>query len=408
MTPRFSSREFHFLKPESETSPPIQAPDTYFSDLVHQNTAAFTGFEQRLVSADIPHDRFVCAVIQVAETASENTRDKARDIFESWLRSMSDNRRGIWEALDDRTFVLVFWDYKTQKKAMNLLESLKATITQALKTDLLAGVAWFPFQDCYRSEVFANALKAIDHAAFFGFGHTQHFDGISLNISGDRLYQLAQYDAAIQEYEKGLILAPKDINLMNSLGVCHGVTGDVEKAKARFEAALEINPKEIMVLYNLGLTCQVLEDTDKAVFFLRKAHGIDSRIFEVELLLGHLLFQAKKPDKALPHLETAARENPKSSLAFRIMGEIFLEQEAPEQAETAFNSAVKLNPLDPAALSGYALAMTMKRRNLKIALTFAEKSTALAPENKVFQERLKRVQQALDGNDADDPSQKLA
>jgi tetratricopeptide (TPR) repeat protein len=408
MTPRFTSREFHFLKPESETSPPIQAPDTYFSDLVHQNTAAFTGFEQRLVSADIPHDRFVCAVIQVAETASENTRDKARDIFESWLRSMSDNRRGIWEALDDRTFVLVFWDYKTQKKAMNLLESLKATITQALKTDLLAGVAWFPFQDCSRSEVFANALKAIDHAAFFGFGHTQHFDGISLNISGDRLYQLAQYDAAIQEYEKGLILAPKDINLMNSLGVCHGVTGDVEKAKARFEAALEINPKEIMVLYNLGLTCQVLEDTDKAVFFLRKAHGIDSRIFEVELLLGHLLFQAKKPDKALPHLETAARENPKSSLAFRIMGEIFLEQEAPEQAETAFNSAVKLNPLDPAALSGYALAMTMKRRNLKIALTFAEKSTALAPENKVFQERLKRVQQALDGNDADDPSQKLA
>jgi tetratricopeptide (TPR) repeat protein len=408
MTPRFTSREFHFLKPESETSPPIQAPDTYFSDLVHQNTAAFTGFEQRLVSADIPHDRFVCAVIQVAETASENTRDKARDIFESWLRSMSDNRRGIWEALDDRTFVLVFWDYKTQKKAMNLLESLKATITQALKTDLLAGVAWFPFQDCSRSEVFANALKAIDHAAFFGFGHTQHFDGISLNISGDRLYQLAQYDAAIQEYEKGLILAPKDINLMNSLGVCHGVTGDVEKAKARFEAALEINPKEIMVLYNLGLTCQVLEDTDKAVFFLRKAHGIDSRIFEVELLLGHLLFQAKKPDKALPHLETAARENPKSSLAFRIMGEIFLEQEAPEQAETAFNSAVKLNPLDPAALSGYALAMTMKRRNLKIALTFAEKSVALAPENKVFQERLARVQQALGGSDVDDQSQKLA
>ncbi len=266
MTPRFTSREFHFLKPESETSPPIQAPDTYFSDLVHQKTAAFTGFEQRLDSADIPDDRFVCAVIQVAETASEDIREKARDIFESWLRTMSDNQRGIWEALDDRAFVLVFWDYKTRKKAMNLLESLKTNITQALKTDLLAGLAWFPFQDCSRSEVYANALKAIDHAAFFGFGHTQQFDGISLNISGDRLYQLEQYDDAIQEYEKGLALAPKDINLMNSLGVCHGVTGDVEKAKAYFESALKINPKEIMVLYNLGLTWQVREeDTDKAI-----------------------------------------------------------------------------------------------------------------------------------------------
>jgi len=408
MTPRFASREFHFLKPESDTSRPVQAPETYFSDLVHRKTAAFTGFEQRLDSADIPDDRFVCAVIQVADTASENTRDKARDIFESWLRSMSDNRRGIWEALDDRAFVLVFWDYKTRKKAMNLLESLKTNITQALKTDLLAGLAWFPFQDCSRSEVFANALKAIDHAAFFGFGHTQQFDGISLNISGDRLYQLEQYDDAIQEYEKGLILAPRDINLMNSLGVCHGVTGDVEKAKAYFESALKINPKEIMVLYNLGLTCQVLEDTDKAVFYLRKAHGIDRGIFEVELLLGLLLFQAGKPDAALPHLETAAKANPRSSLAFRIMGEIFLDREDPNQAETVFNTAVKLNPLDPAALSGYAQAMTMKQRNLKIALTFAEKSVGLAPENKVFQERLKRVQQALDGNGADDPSQKLA
>jgi tetratricopeptide (TPR) repeat protein len=321
---------------------------------------------------------------------------------------MSDNRRGIWEALDDRTFVLVFWDYKTRKKAMDLLGSLKTTITQALKTDLLAGLAWFPFQDGSRSEVFANALKALDHAAFFGFGHTQQFDGISLNISGDRLYQLGQHDAAIREYEKGLVLAPKDINLMNSLGVCYGVTGDLEKAKAWFESALDINPKEIMVLYNLGLTCQVQEDTDKAVLFLRKAHGIDSRIFEVELLLGHLLFQAKKPDAALPHLETAIQVNSRSSMAFRIMGEIYLARQEPDQAETAFNTAVKLNPLDPAALSGYAVAMTMKNRNLKIALTFAEKSVALAPGNTEFQERLALVKQALDGNDADNPSQKLA
>ncbi|MEX1300017.1 MAG: tetratricopeptide repeat protein [Desulfotignum sp.] len=408
MTPRFASREFHFLKPDSEMTPPIKAPDFYFSDLVHRKTPAFTAFEHRLLSVDIPKKKFVCAVIQMAETASEDTREKARGIFESWFSSMSDNQRGIWETLDNRAFVLVFWDYDNQKKAVSLLESLKTNITQALKTDLLAGVAWFPFQDCSRSEVFANALKAIDHAAFFGFGHTQHFDGISLNISGDRLYQLDQYDAAIQEYEKGLVLAPKDINLMNSLGVCYGVTGDLEKARACFEAALKINPKEIMVLYNLGLTCQVMEDADKGIFFLRKAHGIDGCILEVELLLGHLLFQTQQYDAALPHLETASQVNPRSSMAFRIMGEIFLIQQSPDQAETAFNTAVKLNPLDPAALSGYSLALTMKNRNLKIALTFAEKSVALAPENKVFQERLARVQQALEGNDIDDQSQKLA
>jgi tetratricopeptide (TPR) repeat protein len=408
MKPRFASKEFHFLKPDSDGHPPIQAPDTYFSDLVHQKTVSFTAFEQRLVSADIPNEAFVCAVIQVAKTASEQTMEKARDIFEACFHSVLDKKRGIWETLDPSAFVLVFWDYDNRKKAMDLLESLRNKITRALETELLVGVALFPFQDYSRSQVFANALKAIDHAAFFGPGHMRHFDGISLNISGDRLYQLAQYDAAIHEYELGLDMEPKNINLMNSLGVCFGVTGELEKARQCFKDALGINAREIMVVYNLGLIHQILGDMDQAVFFLRKAHGIDGNIFEVELLLGHLFFQAKKMDQALPHLETASRVNPNAGMAFRIMGEIFLERRDLDQAVAAFNTAVKLKPSDPMALSGYALAMALRKRNLKIALTFAQKSVALEPENPVFQERLAQVEQLTQKSGKQDRTKKFA
>jgi tetratricopeptide (TPR) repeat protein len=408
MTPKFSSKEFHFLKPDSDGHPPIQAPDTYFSDLVHQKTVSYTAFEQRLLSADIPKKAFVCAVIQVAKTASEQTMEKAREIFEACFHSVLDKKRGIWEALDPTAFVLVFWDYDNRQKAMDLLESLKSKITRALETELLVGVALFPFHDFSRSQVFANALKAIDHAAFFGPGHMRHFDGISLNISGDRLYQLEQYDAAIHEYEQGLVMEPKNINLMNSLGVCFGVTGELEKAMQCFKEAMGINAKEIMVIYNLGLIHQILEDMDQAIFFLRKAHGIDGNIFEVELLLGHLFFQAKKLGQALPHLETATRINPNSGMAFRILGEIFLESKEMDKAVAAFNTAVKLKPADPMALSGYALAMALRKRNLKIALTFAQKSVALAPENPIFQERLAQVEQLTQTFEKQDKTKKFA
>ncbi len=392
MIPRFTSKEFTFLKPDSDDHP-IQEPDTFFSDLVHTKTVSFAAFEERLASARIPKTGFVCAAIQVDRAASEQTREKARDIFEACFHSVLDKKRGIWESLNPTAFVLVFWDYDNRKKAMDLLESLKNKISQALAAELTVGVAWFPFHDFLCSQVFANALKAIDHAAFFGPGHMKHFDGISLNISGDRLYHLGQYGAAIREYEKGLLLEPGNINLMNSLGVCFGVTGDLEKARQSFTDALEINPREIMVIYNLGLVHQILENTDKAVFFLQKAHGIDKHVFEVELLLGHLLFKAGKCDQALPHLETASRLNPESGLAFRTLGEIFLDRQEMEKAGVAFNSAVKLKPADGIALSGYALAMARRNRNLKIALTFAKKSVALEPENTIFQERLEQVRQ---------------
>ncbi len=407
MKPRFASKEFTFLKPDSDELS-IQEPKTYFSDLVHKKTVSFEAFEQRLAAARIPKNGFTCAAIQVAQTASEQTLEKARDIFEACFHSVLDKKRGIWEALDPTAFVLVFWDYDNQRKAMDLLESLKDKISHALKAELLVGVAFFPFHTFSGSEIFANALKAIDHAAFFGPGHMKHFDGISLNISGDRLYQLGQYEAAVQEYEEGLLLEPKNINLLNSLGVCFGVTGELEKARLSFTRAMDINPREIMVIYNLGLVHQILGNNDKAVFFLKKAHGIDHTVFEVELLLGHLLFKTQQYDQALPHLEAASRIHPESSMAFRTMGEIFLDRRDLDKAGTAFNAAVKLKPTDPIALSGYALAMALRKRNLKIALTFARKSVALEPENTIFQDRLEQVRQLTKSSQGYDKTKKFA
>ncbi len=391
MIQKFTSKEIHFLKTGSDTQP-VHPPETYFSDLIHTPTVEFSGFGDRLADIKIPKDNFIASVIQIDAQAPEKTREKARDIFEACFHSVLDKDRGIWESLDPLTFILVFWDYETEKDGKRLLTLLKEKISDRLKADLLMGTAVYPFHDFTKDQVPRNALKALDHAAFFGPGHTIEFDGISLNISGDRLYQLEKTDEAILEYETGLAIDPKNINLINSLGVAYGITEKIDKALECFEQASSINPEEVMVIYNIGLIHRINEKEDTALLYLKKAHAINPDIFEIELLLGHLLFKSEQFDQAIPHLDAAVKLNPDSGTAYRLKGEILLDKKDAAGAGIQFNQAVKFSPNDAVALSGYARAMTLQKKNLSIALSFAKKSLALDPENDLFKQRLEEIQ----------------
>jgi tetratricopeptide (TPR) repeat protein len=396
MIHKFASKEIHFLKAESD-SLPIGPPELFFSDLLHGQTVQIEKLNTRLKSTDIPGDNFICAVVKVAEEASEKTKQRAKQVFEACFHSVLDKERGIWESLDDTAFALIFWDYVKEENATRLISLLKEKISTALETDIIMGIATFPFHNFEKGQILGNGLKAIDHAAFFGANHMVHFDAVSLNISGDRLYQLNHYNRAIEEYKKGLEIEPKNINLINSLGVCYGVIGEIEKAQREFDKAIAINPSDVMVIYNIGLIHRINEDEDKAILHLRKAHGINPAVFEIELLLGHLLFKQEKWDRSLPHLEAAGRLNPSTAMPFRMKGEIFLERlKDPQKAGGEFNKAVKLNSSDAASLSGYALSMALQGKNLKIAMSFAAKSVELDPATPLFRDRLEQIREICD------------
>ena len=411
MTNKFSSKEIHFLKTDSDDLN-ITQPEEYFSDLLWEKSIQMKTFENRLSKNKNFNKQFLCAVIQVSNPhpsnistnistdrslgASKSIQENAKKVFEDTFNLVFDNKRGIWENLNDTSFVFAFQDYKNDKKASQLIVSLKEKISAALKADILIGIAKFPYHDFSQSQTFDNALKAIDHAAFFGPDTLIHFDATSLNISGDRLYQLNKYKIALNEYQKGLEIEPANINLVNSLGVCFGVMGKLDKAKLEFEKAIKINPNEVMVIYNIGLLYQIKKDVDKAIIYLRKAHGLDPLIFEVELLLGSLLVKKNKLKQALPHLKAAGKINPASGLAFRMKGEIYLKDKLSDKAGAEFNKAIKINPRDAVSLSGYANSLTLQDKNLKIALSFAQNSINLEPGNKLFKKRLKIIQQKIE------------
>ena len=396
MTQKFTAKDIQFLKTAPD-APKLSAPEIYYSDLISDPTTEFTGFCRRLSDTCDADKPLFTAAIRLDPNAPEEVLKKARDSFDACFHSVLDRsgdekERGIWEILDAMTALVAFWDFKTAKEARRLLDLLKEKISKGLDAGLIMGTACFPFHGFDLTDMPGCALKALDHAAFFGPGHAIEFDALSLNISGDRRFQLNDIDAAISEYEKGLAMAPGDINLINSLGVAHGVDQDLSKAMEYFEKASKINPKETMVIHNIALIHRINDNKDSALAYLKKAHGIDPDVFEIELLLGHLLFKQEKFDLAMNHLDAAIRLKPSSGTAFRIKGKILLEQGDTPGAAVQFNQAVKLNPNDPEALSGYARAMALQKRNLPIALSFAKKSLALDPENETYKQRLEEIE----------------
>lgn len=412
MKSKFTSKEIDFLKAKNEqfkTDFSITAPDDYFSDLIKEKTGPIEHFEKRLLQSEQMSSRFVTAVLKAAgnnrkgsaiqPVSSKMDPHKKIDpghIFEETFNLVFDKKRGIWEKLDEAVFAIAVAD--KNNRASELVLSLKDKISRSLSSDILVGVAKFPFHDFTPTQCFENALKALDHAAFFGPDTLLHFDSTSINIHADRLYQSKDYEAAIREYQSGLGIEPDNVNLLNSLGVCYGVKGELDRAMVEFEKALKVKPKELMAIYNTGLLYRIRQDVDNALKYLQKAHLINDSIFEVELLLGSLMLKRKQKKAAVTHLESAARINPDSWTAHKMLGEIYLKEKSFEKAGRHFNRAIKTNPHDAACLSGYAKSLELQDKNMSIALSFAEKSVSLKPENKLFQERLKAIQAKIDGS----------
>ncbi|HKK91768.1 MAG TPA: tetratricopeptide repeat protein, partial [Desulfobacteraceae bacterium] len=316
--------------------------------------------------------------------ATPDLFDKTR---EEMLTRLFQETRGFWFRLGSNLTGIALW-HTEKAKAQATLFSIKETLAMAGTATVSAGACWSPFLDFSRQEIFHNAIKALDHGAFFGPGNLVFFDAVSLNISGDRLYQLGKIKQAAEEYQKGLAIDSNDTNLLNSQGVCFGLMNHLDQALEAFEKAVQLNPDEIMAVYNAGLVCAITNRLKEGLAYLEQASRISREVFEIELTAGKLNIRAKQFDRAMVHIKRAATLNPHVSAPFKTLGDLHIARENPAKAEQEYNRAIKINPCDAGALSGLALAFELQESNPDLAVTFARESVALEPDNPVFRARL--------------------
>jgi Flp pilus assembly protein TadD len=336
---------------------------------------------------------FAAAVVHIdacrlADSAVDS--DGKPDIRTTVARSLERVCRsvsGLWGLLDSTAFGC-FLPGGNPTSTLAWAEEIKKSVADDDGPSVTIGLAFFPTLDYPKDTILDNARKALEHAKFFGPDSLISFDAISLNISGDRLYDEGEYQKAIDEYETALKLDPANANLHNSLGVCYGVTGEFASALTQFKEAMALDTEEALAHYNAGLVHLLLDERDKARAHLLEVDNRPHNLFEVRLQLGKLYLDDDQPEKGLIYLEKAAAMQPQSSAVHALIGECCAALDRRDEAVAAYKKSLRLNANDAASLSGLGWLYHVMGKNADIATLFCRHSTAIAPRNALFHHRL--------------------
>ncbi len=268
---------------------------------------------------------------------------------------------------------------------------LSDMLARAGAPPVFLGAALYPQGDFSREEALENAAKALDHALFSGPGVLAVLNAASLNVAADRLYQRGDVEGAARELSRALVLDPENVNVLNSLGVCHAVSGRGAEAIACFERAAALAPGEVMPLYNIGLIHLTEKRPDAALDFFRKALSVEPLVFEALFQAGRACQEAGRPLEAAAYLEKASKLRPDSWAALRHLGRALADCGRTREAAKAYEKALRLSSEDALTLSDLSELYTALSVNADIALSFALQSVELEGQNGLFHFRLARL-----------------
>lgn len=264
-----------------------------------------------------------------------------------------------------------------------------------------AGIGVYPYGPFKRSDTIMNSRKASAHGDFFGAGSVVVFDALSLNVSGDVYYAEGDLKMAVREYKNGLVCAPEDINLLNSLGVAYIFLNRFSKAEQCFNKVLELDSENFMALYNCGLAAEHRRKNDIALLFFEKAMQVydseegDEILEELRFTLGRLYCEHKDYKNALHYLpsfsDTQVSKN-RSGQLYRLTGKALCGIGQYKEGEKMLQRALQMNQFDAEALSVLGEQYFFNGQGHDIALSLCSKSVELEPRNMDFLLRLARVQ----------------
>lgn len=259
-------------------------------------------------------------------------------------------------------------------------EMAEAVINKAapeLGRPLRAGLAAHPCSGFEAQDTLDNAAKALVHAGFLDPGAVVVFDAVSLNVSGDALFAQGRIPEAVVEYERALGLDDCELNVLNSLGVCYGHLGQMDKALEFFDRAMQANQDDYMAYYNLGYALMAQGKLAEARSKLEHSLKLNPDHADTLFQLGRLAQSQGCTAEALDYFSRAAGQKHCPKAVHRLLGESLAAAGRFSEAEEAFKKAVKIKPNDDAALSSLAGLYLDRGANLEIALSLARRAREL-------------------------------
>jgi len=169
----------------------------------------------------------------------------------------------------------------------------------------------------------------------------------TLMVGQDRayvLYKLKNYDASINECKTMLQNDHANINLLNTLGLCHLYKENYEDAKIAFVKALDVDQNNIKTLNSLGRLNHEIRNSEEAEKYFLKAINLNPNIFETLNNIAGFYLEEAKYNKAIFYFEKAKKLNFKNSVLLDNMAKTYSSIGDIIKAKKYSKNAIKLDP----------------------------------------------------------------
>lgn len=397
---RRSTREFLTARSEAENGHPnrTKGPAVGLKELSLEFPNLLTGrtFVEAAVNrleAAVQFGVLLIRIDRFTEQEDALDREDATRLLLDTARAVDricEPEAGFW-GLIERDLFGCFLVEKPETRCLESAEEIRTHLALQRNDTLTIGITEYPLFQFSKIQTLKNARKALEHAAFSGTGGTAVFGADSLHLRGDRLYQRGDIESAVSEYKTALLLAPSNLNLHNSLGVCYAALGTFQSALEEFRIASKMGPNEVMPVYNAGLVFHMIGRKETALSRFLKAEKLGGNLFEVSFQIARTCQELNRLKDAADHFEKAIHLRPTSSVSHRLLGECRSGLDQTEEAVAAYRKAVKLNPQDAEAISALGVLFDRLGENPDIALLFCRHSVEIAPDNGLFRLRLAKL-----------------
>ncbi|MFM7774324.1 MAG: tetratricopeptide repeat protein [Candidatus Kapaibacterium sp.] len=162
--------------------------------------------------------------------------------------------------------------------------------------------------------------------------------------SGQVLFQLECFDAAVTAFESAVGLRPTDAFALNCLAVTYSTLGKFDEANVSFRSAIEIDPDNDEYRNNLGLNYSHQKKYAAAADCFRHAIRINDNETTYHVRLARVLAAAKKNHEALSAITRCLEREPMNPEALVLSGDFLSHLRRFEDAIEQYDRAVTIQP----------------------------------------------------------------
>jgi len=179
---------------------------------------------------------------------------------------------------------------------------------------------------------------------------------------GTSLFDKAEYESAISEFQAALATDPKSGRAHLMIGQIKEIQGDRQAAEAAYTASIKVSPELVEARYRLAKVLSARGEVTEPIEHLRQAVLLNPTDWRIRVELDRLLIRDKRFEETLPDLRRIATNKPDMSEAHGFSGIIYYHEGKFPEAQAELETAIRYRPEDVSDLSVFHFFLALVRQ----------------------------------------------